>query len=427
MIDFFSDNVNKYAPLAERMRPRNLSEFVGQEHIINPNSMLTRAISNGTLGSVIFFGPPGTGKTTLANIISLVGKGEFRKLNAVSSGVQDAKNIIMEARQNLSMYGKRTYLLLDECHRWNKSQSDSVLQAVEEGSIILIGSTTENPYTSMTRAIVSRCKVYEFKPLTIDNITYSLRKACEDERGLKHLNIEVSDETLKYLANQSGGDLRTALNNLELIAQTTPLTDNKTIITKKEVDETKQHASYSIDTDSYYDVLSAFCKSLRGSDTEAALYYASVLLDSGIAPEIIARRMIAHASEDIGMADSNALLMANNAMFAVKNLGLPECRLNLSHAIIYLCEAPKSNSVYIAKMKAEEDSKKYPNPMVPNYLKNHPTIEKEDKKYLYPHDFGGYVKQQYLPDNLKDRIYYLPSKNGREANIERKKFIVNKK
>ena len=423
-MDLFDDNRIKFAPLAERMRARNLSEFLGQEHIIYPNSMLSRAITNGTLGSVIFYGPPGTGKTTLANIISNVAKGEFRKLNAVSSGVQEAKSIITEARQNLAIYGKRTYLLLDECHRWNKAQSDSVLQAVEDGSIILIGSTTENPYTSMTRAIVSRCKVYEFKPLGIEDIVICLRRAVTDkERGLGYLNIEVEDDILKYLAMQSGGDMRTALNNLELIAKNTTQEKGKIIITKNAVDETKQHASYSINTDSYYDILSAFCKSIRGSDTEAALYYAMVLLDSGIAPEIIARRMIAHASEDIGMADSNALLLANNALFAVQNIGLPECRLSLCHAIIYLCEAPKSNSVYMAKNRAEEDAKNFPNPVIPNHLKNHPTNDGDFRNnYKYPHNYGGYVKQQYMPDNLKDRVYYEPSKNGRESAIVRKKI-----
>ena len=422
-MDMFEDYAKKFAPLAERMRPRNLSEFVGQEHIIYPDSTLVKAITRGTLGSVIFYGPPGTGKTTLANIISNVASGIFKKLNAISSGVSEAKEIISEARQNLRMYGKRTYLLLDECHRWNKAQSDSVLQAVEDGSIILIGSTTENPYTSMTRAIVSRCKVYEFKPLSIKDIALCLKKALADaERGLGFINTITDDETLEYLANQSGGDLRTALNNLELIATTlTPNEDGKVVITKDEVDKTGQHASYSINTDGYYDILSAFCKSLRGSDAEAALYYCAVLLEGGIAPEIIARRMIAHASEDIGMADSNALLMANNAMFAVKNIGLPECKLSLSHAIIYLCEAPKSNSVYLALNKASQDAMDYPNPVVPNHLKNHPVINGKKGEYLYPHDFGGYVKQQYMPDNLTDRIYYVPSNNGRERGLERKK------
>lgn len=422
-MDLFEDYGKKFAPLAERMRPQTLAEFIGQEHIIYPQSMLTRAITNGTLGSVIFYGPPGTGKTTLANIIANVGKGEFRKLNAVSSGVQEAKTIIEEARQNLKMYGKRTYLLLDECHRWNKAQSDSVLQAVEDGSIILIGSTTENPYTSMTRAIVSRCKVYEFKSLKIKDIALYLKRASQDtEKGLGFLNIQVDNETLEYLANQSGGDLRTALNNLELIAQNTPQENGVVKITKNEVDETKQHASYSIDTDSYYDILSAFCKSLRGSDAEAGLYYANILLESGISPEIIARRMIAHASEDIGMADSNALLIANSALYAVKNIGLPECKLSLSHAIIYLCEAPKSNSVYIAMHRATEDAKNFPNPEIPDYLKNHPTTNSNTNlKYKYPHDYGGYTKQQYMPTNLKDRVYYEPSKNGREKDFVRKK------
>ena len=423
-MDLFEENTKKFAPLAERMRPTNLSQFIGQEHIIYPGSIVSRAITNGTLGSVIFFGPPGTGKTTLASIISKVGNGEFVKLNAVSNGVADAKAVIEKARNNLALYGKRTYLLLDECHRWNKAQSDSVLEAVEDGSIILIGSTTENPYTSMTRAIVSRCKVYEFKPLKISDIVVALKRAIEDkERGIGYMNIKTDDEVLAHLANISGGDLRTALNNLELIATTLCSCEGNLTITKEDVDCIGQHASYGINEDNYYDILSAFCKSLRGSDAEAALYYASVLLESGIAPEIIARRMIAHASEDIGMADSNALLIANCAMYAIKNIGYPECKLNIAHAIIYLCEAPKSNSVYMALHKAQEDAQKYPNPVIPDYLKNHPTTEGDSRgQYKYPHNYGGYVKQQYLPDKIKSHNYYTPSENGKEKSLVRKKI-----
>lgn len=421
------ENLNP--PLAERMRPLSLDEFYGQDHIVGKGKLLRRAIEFGNVGSMIFFGPPGTGKTTLAQIIAKTLDADIERLNAVASGVADAKAIIEKAKKNKLLFGKNTYLLLDECHRWSKSQSDCVLEAIEKGDIFFIGSTTENPYTSMTKAIVSRCRVVELKPLSRMDIKKVLIRALRDEeKGLAILPIEIDDEALDYLAEVSSGDARTALNALELAANTTPLNKNKKIIIDKQVvSECLDRKPLSIDVDNYYDLLSAFCKSLRGSDADAGLFYAQRLIEAGCDPLILARRMIAHASEDIGMADSNALLMAICAHYAVKNIGLPEAMLNLSHAIIYLCETEKSNSVLIAMHKSKDDAINLRDDFVPNHLKNHPSINKDGHgAYKYPHDFGGYCKQQYLPDSIKDHIYYQPGQNGREKNIIRKKFKGDK-
>ncbi len=417
-------------PLAERMRATNFDEFVGQEHIVGKNKLLYRAISTGNVGSCIFYGPPGTGKTTLAGLIAKALNANIEKLNAVSSGVADAKAVIERARSDKRLFGKDTYLLLDECHRWSKSQSDCVLQAIEEGDIYFIGSTTENPYTSMTRAIVSRCSVFEFKKVSEKEVTKVLKRALSDkERGLGDFKAQVDDEALKFLAFACNGDVRTALNSLELaVLSTKPGKDKIIHIDKEVMAECLNRRPLSIDEDMYYDYLSAFCKSLRGSDTEAALYYAHRLLKAGIDPLIIARRMIAHASEDIGMADSNALLMACCAMYACEKNGAPECYLNLSHAIVYLCEAEKSNSVYKAMHMAMEDAENEREDLVPNHLKNHPSTNKDGHgEYKYPHNYGGYVAQQYMPDKLKDRVYYVPSENGREKNLVRKKYSKTQK
>lgn len=415
-------------PLAERMRPQVLSEFVGQKHIIGKNMLLWRAISMGQVGSCIFYGPPGTGKTTLANIIAKNLNGNFRKLNAVSSGVADAKEIIAEAKKNKIQYGVQTYLLLDECHRWSKAQSDSVLSAIEDGSIIFIGSTTENPYTSMTRAIVSRCRVFEFKHISDEDVIECLNRALLDEqRGFgKYKNLKVLPEALKHFAFNSAGDVRMALNSLELAVNTTEKNENGEVVINLEVAEQSiQKKALSIDDTQYYDMLSCFCKSLRGSDADAALYYSQRLIAAGCDPMLIARRLVAHASEDVGMADSNALLLATSAMYAVEKMGSPEGLIPLSHAIIYVCEAEKSNSVVSAMNLARADAEIVKDDDVPNHLKNHPSINGPHVKYKYPHDYGGYVKQQYLPNALKDRVYYKPSGNGKEKNLIRKKFKEN--
>ena len=407
-------------PLAQKMRPNGLDEFVGQEHIVGKNKMLSRAIEFGSVGSCIFYGPPGTGKTTLANIIAKSLNGNFQKLNAVSSGVGDAKAIIDRARKDKAMFGVDTYLLLDECHRWSKAQSDCVLEAIEDGSIIFIGSTTENPYTSMTRAIVSRCHVFEFKKIEQKDVKKVIERALKNGFDVP---VEMTDEGKNYLADACGGDVRSALNALELAVMTTKFSKDKKIhIDEKIIAESMDKKALSTSVDGYYDLLSAFCKSIRGSDTEGALYYSARLIKAGVDPLIIARRLVAHCSEDIGMADSNAILLAVSAMTAVEKMGVPEGLIPLSHAIIYACEAEKSNSVIIAMHKASDDVEKYGDLPVPNHLKNHPVTNKDGHgTYKYPHDFGGYCKQQYLPDKIKNNIYYQPGQNGKEKNLCRKK------
>ena len=416
------------APLAERMRPRTLDEFVGQKHVVGEDGLLRRAIKINRLGSCIFYGPPGVGKTTLAYIIANAMHNEYRKLNAVSSGVADAKKIIDEAKQNFELYGKSTILILDECHRWSKAQSDCVLEAVEKGYITFIGSTTENPHISMTPAIVSRCRVFKFLPLEINDIKDALLNAIHDkERGFGRVNVEISPKALNHIAFASSGDLRNALNALELAVLTTGTTDGKIVIDEKVAEQCIQQKAISVDENMYYDLLSCFCKSVRGSDTEAALYYSQRLINAGCDPLLIARRLIAHASEDIGMADSNALLLATCAHYAIKNLGMPEGNIPLTHAIIYACEAEKSNSVIKAMGLANTDAQMYADDKIPEYLKNYHYDTDNPTPYKYPHDYGGYVEQQYLPDSLKDRVYYTPSNNGREKNLIRKKKIKQTK
>lgn len=407
-MDLFDLNNNEYdaKPLADKMRPNNLDEFVGQKHIVAEGSLLRRAIKLDRLGSCIFWGPPGCGKTTLANIIASTTHGNFVKLNAVQSGVADVKKAVEDARNALKLYNKKTYLLLDECHRFNKTQSDSLLPAIESGEIVLIGSTTESPNYSMTRAIVSRCTLFEFKQVGIEDIKKALRRALVAENGLKSFNVKIDDEALTYFATACGGDVRSALNGLEIGALTTPINANdETIITKEIAAECLQKKALSLNDDNFYHILSAFCKSLRGSDATAALYYANRLIEAGCEPQLLARRTIAHASEDC--CSARALNTACNALFALNNLGMPEGNLALTHAIIEVCEAPKTNRVVIAMNMAMDDARNHPDDNIPDYLKNH---TEASKKYKYPHDYGGYVEQQYLPDSLKDRDYFPKDK-----------------
>ncbi len=419
-----SNQKNKNIPLAERMRARNLSEYVGQKHVVSENSLLRRAIKMDNLGSCIFWGPPGSGKTTLANVIANSTSGLFVKLNAVSSGVSDVKKVVEDAVTNLKLYGKKTYLLLDECHRFNKTQSDSLLPSIEKGDIIFIGSTTENPYASMTPAIVSRCRVFELKRLTEEEILTALKKALTDkERGLGNYDVKIDEDALNHIAITSAGDLRVAFNALEMATLTTnPSKDGVIHITLKDAEESIQQKALSYDEQMYYDMLSAFCKSLRGSDANAALYYMQRLIKGGCDPLLILRRVIAHASEDVGMADPMAMVVATNALVAFKNMGLPEGLLPLSQAIIYVCEAEKSNSVVVAMDLAGEDATKVKDDNVPPWVKNAVYGSEKDKElagqYKYPHNYGGYVEQQYLPDSLKDRVYYTPSNNGYEKTVK---------
>ena len=420
----FNNNEENAKPLAERMRANALDEFIGQEHIVAEGSLLRRAIATDRLGSCIFWGPPGCGKTTLANIIALRTNGEFIKLNAVNAGVADVKKAVEQARDNLKMFGKRTYLLLDECHRFNKTQSDSLLPAIEQGTIIFIGSTTENPYASMTPAIVSRCRVFEFKRLTKEDITGALKKAVKNRhKGLGKQGITVDEAAYEHIASMAGGDLRSAYNALELAALTTsPDGEGNVHITLADAEQSIQRKALSYNEDSFYDFLSAFCKSLRGSDANAALYYAHRLIEGGCDPMIVARRLVVHSAEDVGMADPRALQIATSAMYALEKIGYPEAMIPLSEAIIYVCEAEKSNSVVTAMYAAKADAREVRDDGIPPYLKDTSMASREDKSisatYKYPHDYGGYVEQQYLPDSLKDKIYYTPGNNGYENTVK---------
>ncbi len=419
----FNNNEETAKPLAERMRANSLDEFIGQKHIVAEGSLLRRAIATDRLGSCIFWGPPGCGKTTLANIIALRTNGEFVKLNAVNAGVADVKKAVETARENLKLYGKRTYLLLDECHRFNKTQSDTLLPAIEQGTIIFIGSTTENPYASMTPAIVSRCRVFEFKHLSKTDIVDALQKALKSRhKGLGKQNVTADETAIEHIATMAGGDLRSAYNALELAALTTdPDGEGRVHITLADAEQSIQRKALSYNEDSYYDFLSAFCKSLRGSDANAALYYAMRLIEGGCDPMLVARRLVVHSAEDVGMADPRALQIATSAMYALEKIGYPEAMIPLSEAIIYVCEAEKSNSVVEAMYAAKADAREVRDDNVPPYLKDNSFGGKEDKAqsklYKYPHNYGGYVQQQYLPDSLKDKIYYTPSGRGYENEV----------
>ena len=426
--DLFSFNKpERFAPLADRFRPETLSEFIGQKHLVGEGRLLRRAILAKKLQSCIFWGPPGCGKTTLAGIIARDDGAVFEKLNAVSSGVADCKRVIEEAGERLRLYHKRTFLLLDECHRFSKSQSDCLLPAIENGTITFIGSTTENPYVSMTPAIVSRCLVFEFKKLEAEEVLGALKGALADPRkGMGEYAVRASEEALRHLARTANGDLRAALNALELGVTTTPPGPDGVIVFDLEAAENSiRTPALSVDETLYYDLLSAFCKSLRGSDPDAALYYMERLISAGCDPRLLARRLIVHSAEDVGQADPMAMVVAVSALQAFEKIGLPEGRIPLANAVIYVCRAEKSNSVVTALSAAHEDAVSHPDDRVPAHLRDthYKGAEHRTAPYLYPHDFGGYVEQQYLPDSLKDRVYYRPGPNGEEGKRPPKKKI----
>ncbi len=418
------ENIKKNAPLAERMRARTLDEFYGQEHLLGPGRLLRRAVEADRLTSSIFYGPPGCGKTTLAHVIAAHTKSAFARMNAVTSGVGDVREVLEQATQRRAMYGQSTYLLLDECHRWNKAQSDSILPAIEEGLIRFIGSTTENPMISMTPAIVSRCRVFAFHPLTDQNVRAILLSAVADhERGLGDMNVHIDEDALSHIVRVANGDVRSALNALELAALTTPTGRDGIHITLSVAEESIQKPVVRCDDTLFYDMLSAFCKSLRGSDSDAALFWFSRLLYAGADPRMLARRIIAHASEDVGLANPIAMLQAVAAGQALELIGMPEARLPLSQAIIAICESPKSNSVVCAIDAAMADAEsargQVPPPLRDTHYKGADRLG-AGGGYLYPHDYPGHwVRQQYMPDEIKDHEYYHPSDQGHEAKIHK--------
>ena len=424
MDDLFSRQAASLAPLADRMRPQTLDEFIGQAHIIAPGRLLRRAIEADRLTSSIFWGPPGCGKTTLAAIVAQSTRSAFVKLNAVTSGVADVREVLKAAEDRLKLYGQSTYLLLDECHRWSKAQSDSILPAIERGVIKFIGSTTENPMIAMTPAIVSRCRLFRFERLTEADIARAVRQAIADPvRGYGAQAVRIDDDALRHIARVAGGDARSALNALELAVLSTPMErDGSTHITLAVAEESIQARVVQMDESLYYDMLSAFCKSLRGSDSDAALMWFARMIYAGVDPRIIARRVIVHASEDVGMANPTALLLAEAALRALESVGMPEARLPLAQAVIAVCESPKSNSVAVAVEAAMADAENARVEAVPVHLRD--THYKGAEKlgagvgYKYPHDYPGhYVEQRYAPEGAAQRRYYIPSEQGFENEI----------
>ncbi len=423
----FNNSLRTNAPLAERVRPASLEEFVGQEHIAGEGKLLNRMIKADKLSSVIFFGPPGSGKTTLAEIIAQTTQSEFLKLNAVTSGVGDIKEVIKKAESNLALFRKRTIVFIDEIHRFNKSQQDALLPAVENGTIILIGATTENPYFEINAALVSRSTVFELYKLTPENIKTIIKNAVADKsKGLGEFNIRVSDEALNHWADISDGDSRIALNALELAFLTTPKNkENITLIDLAAAEDCiqKKVVKYDKSGEGHYDTISAFIKSMRGSDPDAAVYWLAKMLYAGEDPKFIARRMVVFASEDISNADPYALTLAVSAFRAVEIIGLPECRINLAQAACYLACAPKANGTYMALAAADGDIRSSPTGEVPMHLRNAVTKARADtgvgRGYKYPHDFPHHwVKQQYLPDGFEDKKYYRISEQGYEKTLK---------
>ncbi len=434
MEDLFTMGMKKRAPLADRMRPRTLDEFYGQQHIVGKGKLLRRAIEADRLTSSIFWGPPGTGKTTLASIIAGSTHSEFEKLNAVTSGVADVREVISKAEERLKLYGRSTYLLLDECHRWSKAQSDSILPAIEQGTIRFIGSTTENPMIAMTPAIVSRCRLFQFEPLSQLEVEQAMEHAIHDEeRGYGLQGVTIEPEALHHIAQVANGDARAALNALELAVLTTPVDAMGNLnITLEVAEESIQKRVMRCDESMFYDMLSAFCKSLRGSDSDAALAWFARMIYAGVDPRIIARRLIAHASEDVGLANPTAMLQAVAAAQALEMVGMPEARLSLAQAIIAICESPKSNSVVMAIDAATQDAEKGGFQPVPVHLRDthYQGAQRlgSGQGYKYPHDFPGhYVDQQYAPLEAKGMPYYRPSDQGQEARLREIRRLRGKK
>ncbi|MBQ3864333.1 MAG: replication-associated recombination protein A [Clostridia bacterium] len=414
---------DRLAPLADRMRPKTLDDFLGQSHIVGPGKLLRRAIEADRLTSCIFFGPPGCGKTTLASIVAQTTQSEFVKLNAVTSGVAEVREVIRNAEQ-ARLYGKSTYLLLDECHRWSKAQSDSILPAIEKGTIHFIGSTTENPVIAMTPAIVSRCRLFRFYPLTGEDIRKALERALADkENGFGNLRVRVEKDAMDHLCFVANGDVRNAMNALELAVLTTPPnTDGEIVVNLEVAQESIQERVLQMDESLFYDMLSAFCKSLRGSDTDAALAWYARMLKNGVDPRIIVRRLIVHSSEDVGMANPNAFLTAVAAGQALEFVGMPEANVNITQAIITVCESSKSNSAVVAMERAMAAAEKAGNNAVPVHLRDTHYAGAErlgsGTGYKYPHDYPGhYIRQDYMPEDARNDVYYEPTDEGFETRI----------
>ncbi|SHK82710.1 replication-associated recombination protein A [Desulforamulus aeronauticus] len=421
---FSSSRMNlQAAPLAERMRPRSLDDFIGQEHIVGQGKLLRRAIEADKLGSIILYGPPGTGKTTLATIISKMTKASFVKINAVSAGVSEIRTEIKKAGENLKFYGNKTIFFIDEIHSLKKgAQQDCLLEAVEKGEVTLIGATTQNPYFELNGALLSRSRIFQLNELTADDLSRLIERALQDEaNGLGMYKVRVLEAAVQHFIQISGGDARNMLNALELAVLSTPPAEDgyRQITLEVAEDSTQQrYIRYDKSGDNHYDVISAFIKSIRGSDPDAALHYYARMTAAGENQRFIVRRLIVHASEDIGMADPQAMLVAHAAWNALETLGMPEARIPIAQCIIYLASAPKSNSVICAVDEAFADIKKKPVGQVPLHLRDTHYRGAESlghTGYKYPHNYPGHhVEQQYLPDALEGANYYKPSDQGKE-------------
>jgi putative ATPase len=415
------------APLAARMRPRNLNEFIGQEEVVGEGRLLRRAIEADRLSSLIFYGPPGVGKTTLAEIIARTTRSSFERLNAVTAGVADIRRVITEARERMEFYRQKTILFVDEIHRFSKSQQDALLPAVEAGTVLLIGATTENPLYEVNAPLVSRSMIFRLHSLATEELKNVARQALEDpDRGLGEFGVQLDDQALEHLVNIANGDARVVLNALELATLTTrpdPETRKRHITLEVMADCIQQRPIlYDKDGQAHYDTISAFIKSMRGSDPDAAVYYLARMLTAGEDPKFIARRMMIHASEDVGNADPQALLIAVAAAQAVEMVGLPEAQIIMAQAAIYIATAPKSNASCQAIHQAMADVRELENRVVPVHLRDssHPGAAKlgDGAGYLYPHDYSdGYVDQEYLPENLTGKQYYYPTGRGYEIKI----------
>ena len=411
--------MNEKEPLAFRMRPKTLEEYAGQEHVIGPGKLLYRTIKADRLSSIILFGPPGCGKTSLAKVISETTKYKFYKINAVTAGVADIKRVVEETRNYMMNPTGKSILFIDEIHRFNKLQQDALLPYVENGTIILIGATTENPYFEVNKALISRSMVIKLNPLTEENIYKILKNALERKDGLGEYSIKIEDSTLRKIADISNGDVRTALNGLEIAVLTTSMSSDGYIhITDEVIKNSIQNrkAIFDKNGDTHYDNISAFIKSMRGSDPDATLLYLARALNGGEDPVFLARRIVICASEDVGLADPQALVIATSAMQAVNMIGMPEARIILAEAAVYVANCKKSNATYLGINKALEDVANSDTGEIPMHIRNAP-IEKMrelgyNEGYLYPHDYPGHwVEQQYLPDKMLGTKYYIKDEN----------------
>lgn len=427
LFDYMREQTSeKESPLASRLRPTTLEEVVGQQHIIGRDKLLYRAIKADKLSSIIFYGPPGTGKTTLAKVIANTTSADFQQINATIAGKKDMEQIVQQAKNNLGMYGKKTILFVDEIHRFNKGQQDYLLPFVEDGTLILIGATTENPYFEVNGALISRSSVFELQPLSVEEVKTLLKRAVYDvEKGMGSYHAEIDEDALEFLADIAGGDARNALNAIELGILTTPRSDNGKIHITLDVAQEciqKRVVRYDKTGDNHYDTISAFIKSIRGSDPDAAVYYLAKMLYAGEDIKFIARRMMILASEDVGNADPNGITVAVSAAQAVERIGMPEAQIILAQAATYLASAPKSNASYLS-IAAAMESVKSVKTTVPAHLQDAHYKGSANLGhgigYKYAHDYPEhYVKQQYLPNEIQDARFYEPTEIGYEKNIK---------